>query len=149
MWPGPPAVQHRGFGSRDSASSGFGFRPSKRLRRTSLSVRMPGDPEAEHSSPYSSITTLRKVPRSFLRRSTQKFRHGDLARRLHAGPAEDAADREKEDFEIQAERPMVDVPHVQPEPFVPADRVPAVDLSPAGDSGLHFMSSGLLEGVAR
>src|SRR5688500_3297995 len=58
------------------------------------------------------------------------------------------SDRLEQDFDVECDRPMIDVPHVQLALVVPMQIVPAVDLSPAGDARQNVMTARLLGGIA-
>lgn len=63
--------------------------------------------------------------------------------------AKDAEDGECEDFEVEREAAMVDVPDVEFEFLFPGECVASVDLGPAGESWFHFVAAHLLLGIAR
>lgn len=61
--------------------------------------------------------------------------HGSLALLVDVLAAQDVADGHPDDFAVEQEGDVVDVPDVELEFARPADGVAAVDLCPAGDSG--------------
>jgi len=70
-----------------------------------------------------------------------------MARRGHPLAGQHLPDRQPEDFQVQQEGPVVDVPHVEPELLLPTDRVSSVHLRPAGDARLDLVPAQLLGGV--
>ena len=63
-------------------------------------------------------------------------------------PLQDLPDRHGDNPNVQPQRLVVHVPHIQPEFLLPTDGVAAVDLGPAGDPWPHLMAPRLLRGVA-
>ncbi len=61
---------------------------------------------------------------------------------------EEFPDRQDDDLEVQPQRAVIDVPHVQREFLLPGERVAPVDLRPTGDPGPHLVTAGLLRRVA-
>ena len=60
----------------------------------------------------------------------------------NAFTAQPDSERTRNDLHVQGERPVVDVPDVQPELLLPGDGVPPVDLGPAGAGLLAGHESG-------
>ena len=63
-------------------------------------------------------------------------------------PLQDLPDRHGDNPDVQPQRLVVHIPHIQPEFLLPTDGVAAVDLGPAGDPRPHLMAPRLLRGVA-
>src|SRR4029079_18012546 len=61
--------------------------------------------------------------------------------------AAELAERAPEDLQVEAERPVVDVPDVLLDPLGPADRLAAVYLRPARDPRLDSESTAVVLGV--
>ena len=60
---------------------------------------------------------------------------------------QDRPDARRQDFEVERKAPVIDVPDVERELLLPADRVAAVDLRPAGDARPDLEAPGLLGAV--
>src|SRR5271168_3026944 len=61
---------------------------------------------------------------------------------------EHVQNRLKENPAIEAKTPMVHIPDVQPESFLPTDSVPAIHLRPARDARFHIVTAHLFRRVA-
>ena len=62
--------------------------------------------------------------------------------------ADDLPDGLNEDLEVEPQRLMIDVPHVESELVLPRDGIPAADLGETGDPGPDLVAASLLWGVA-
>ena len=65
-----------------------------------------------------------------------------------AFPFEDLYQRHEEDFDIEPQGPIVNIPHIQGEFLLPGDGVAAVYLRPAGDPWFRVVSPHLFRGVS-
>src|SRR5712691_9891783 len=76
-------------------------------------------------------------------------RHGRVPRSVHSVRAQDSEGGEAENSQVEPERSVVHVPHVQTQALFPGLRIAAVDLRPPRDSGTHFVPAGLLGRIER
>ena len=79
---------------------------------------------------------------------THEFFHGRLPILADPLPLEDFLKSHPENLDIEPERPVVDVPDIVFEFFLPADGIATIDLRPAGDAGAHLVAAGLFRRVA-
>src|SRR4051794_32007472 len=92
---------------------------------------------------------LPKLSRASISTASLEVRHGYVAFAGDvAGPYEGRCGPQEDD-EVEAEAPLVDVPDVELELLLPADRVSAVNLRPTGDAGHHVVPARLLAVVER
>src|SRR5258706_12684840 len=71
-------------------------------------------------------------------------RHRRMARLRQPLGREDLADGEPQDLQVERERAMVHVPHVQAQALLPGLRVAPVDLSPSRHARPHLVPARLL-----
>src|SRR5688572_1274694 len=58
---------------------------------------------------------------------------------VHARSEQGLLQRHPDDFGVEREAPVVDVPNIEQETFAERDRLATVDLRPTRDPGLHLM----------
>src|SRR5690606_16204174 len=74
--------------------------------------------------------------------------HRDMTFAGNPCAREHRADRAEEDFQIQNEAEVIDVPRIESEPLVPAREVSSVDGGPTGDAREHGVTPSLFGAVA-
>src|SRR5688572_12213921 len=90
------------------------------------------------------MTAIERLDGSRMSRRAHEFGFG-----FHVASGEDFDNREREDFDVQPEADVVNIPHVEFEFPLPADHVAAVDLGPAGDARADLVAAGLRGGISR
>src|SRR2546427_506198 len=94
-------------------------------------------------------TTVGRLAISRFAAITGEARHGRVSRSVHSFRAENFHEGEKQNPQVEPERSMIHIPHVEPQTFLPGLRVAAVDLRPAGNARAHLMPADLLGGIER
>src|SRR5258706_226614 len=89
--------------------------------------------------------SLKCLSRGFI---AHKLFHGGMPWLADAFAREDFPERQQQNFDIQPERAVVHVPHIQLEFILPGERIPSVNLRPAGDARENVMTAGLLGRIA-
>src|SRR5258708_2858495 len=69
-----------------------------------------------------------------------KFRHGRMLSCADAFALHDARECARQNAEVEPQRPVVDVPDVELETWLPGEGIAPVDLRPTGDSWQDFQS---------
>ena len=78
---------------------------------------------------------------------SRKPLHRGMALGVDTYPGQHFPGCQQQDARINPGRPVIDVPYVKGEFTLPRNRIPAVDLGPAGHSGYDVVSPGLLGSV--
>src|SRR5437879_12336021 len=87
-------------------------------------------------------TTVGRLAISRFAAITGEARHGRVSRSVHSFRPQNLEDRKPENSQVEPERSVIHVPHVQTQTLVPGLRITAADLRPPRHSGAHFVTAG-------
>lgn len=96
------------------------------------------------------MPVYRLLPRGSIRRGPLKFALPGWIVRMHdALPFENFPGRQQDDFTIQPERAMIDIPQIEKKSSLPGGGVPPIHLRPACQARRNKVPPTLVWGVAR
>src|SRR4030067_2901022 len=101
----------------------------------------------EEAEKHTAVTRAAISPMLGVMRAHELFRCG-VTRLSNPFPAQYFYHGDQENFEIQPERPMINIPDIQFKFFFPSQRISPVYLRPAGDPWQYSMPTGLFWGIS-
>ena len=94
------------------------------------------------------MRSVARLARPLRRAAAHELGHGGVSARRDPVAARERHERAPEDPKVEPEAPVVDVPDVERELFLPREPVPSAHLGQAGQAGRDLVAARLLGGVA-